>query len=378
VLGFAFVLPFLPLYLKQLHVESESAIVIWSGVLLASTAVTLAIFSPIWGAVADRRGRKLMVLRAMLLGALVVALMGFVENVWQLLALRALQGAAAGTVAASTALVASSVPRDRLAHSMGLLQTSMYLGISVGPLLGGVLAEAFGIRATFLIAGMMLATGGVMVGLFVHEHFPPPSAQSRPRFVTLVRAGLTSRALRPLLVVTLLIQLASAIVLPSLPLFVEHLTEPGHPVKLYAGLAFGATAVFSAIAALNYSRIIDRAGYRRLLIFACFGAAIFFAPQAFVSNVGQLLLLRAGLGIFFGVLIPATNVLVGLVTPGEMRGSAYGLTASATAMGSAVGPLLGSAIAASFGIPSIFLATGLVLALLGLWVIAAVNEPASA
>jgi DHA1 family multidrug resistance protein-like MFS transporter len=113
------------------------------------------------------------------------------------------------------------------------------------------------------------------------------------------------------------------------------------------------------------------------LIYACFGAAIFYLPQAFAQNIGEFLLLRAGLGIFFGVLIPATNAIVGLSTPPELRGSAYGLTNSATAVGTAVGPLLGSTLAAGFGYPSVFIATAGLLAVLGLWVIARVREPAT-
>jgi DHA1 family multidrug resistance protein-like MFS transporter len=146
-------------------------------------------------------------------------------------------------------------------------------------------------------------------------------------------------------------------------------------VKLYAGLAFGLTAGSSALAAISYGRLVDRSGYRRILVFACFGAAAFFLPQAFARNIAQLLLLRAGVGIFFGVLIPATNALVGLSTPAELRGSAYGLTNSGTAIGNAIGPLLGSTIAASFGYSSVFIATAVVLAVLGIWVMALVQEP---
>jgi DHA1 family multidrug resistance protein-like MFS transporter len=200
--------------------------------------------------------------------------------------------------------------------------------------------------------------------------------ERRPGFIRSLQLGLASPALRPLLVVLFLIQVSSAIVFPILPLVVQHLAAASDPVKLYAGLAFGATALFSAIAAIMYSRVVDRSGYRRVLIFCCFGAAALFLPQAFAANVGQLLLLRAGLGIFFGALIPATNAIIALVTPRQSHGSAFGLTSSVTALGTAVGPLAGAAIAASFGLSSIFIATAGVLALLGLWVTMTVREPA--
>ncbi|TMG33419.1 MAG: multidrug efflux MFS transporter [Chloroflexi bacterium] len=375
MLAFGFILPFLPLYLKEIGVTPESAVVFWSGALVTSTGVSLAIFSPIWGALADRRGRKLMVLRSMLIGGVILALMGLVTNVGQLLVLRILQGMFTGTIAASTALVATIVPRERLGSSMGLLQTSVYVGISAGPVVGGALAQAVGIRGTFFLAGAMLVAGGILVWQFVHEHFAPPSTSRRPGFFVTLRLGLASRSLMPLMVTLLLVQLSSAIVFPILPLFVERLSAASDPVKLYAGLAFGATAVFSALAAISYSRLVVRSGYRQILVLACFGAAAFFLPQAFAQNVWQFLLLRAALGIFFGVLIPATNAIVGLITPPDLRGSAYGLTSSATAVGNAVGPLLGSTLAASFGYPSVFIATAAVLALLGVWVTALVREP---
>jgi DHA1 family multidrug resistance protein-like MFS transporter len=316
-----------------------------------------------------------MVLRSMLVGGMIVALMGLIQNVGEFLILRILQGMFTGTIAASTALVASIVPRDRIASSMGILQTSVYIGISAGPVVGGVIAELVGIRGTFFVAGALLVVSGVFIWQFVHEHFAPPSTVRRPGFFQMLGRGLRSRTLMPLMVTLLMVQLSSAIVFPILPLYVQQLSAPNDPVKLYAGLAFGATAVFSALAAISYGRLVDRTGYRRMLILACFGAAAFFLPQAFARSIGQFLLLRAGLGMFFGVLIPATNAIVGLSTPPDMRGSAYGLTNSGTAVGNAVGPILGATLAASFGYPVVFIATALVLVLLGLWVLTLVGEP---
>jgi DHA1 family multidrug resistance protein-like MFS transporter len=317
-----------------------------------------------------------MVLRAMFVGGLIIALMGLVQNVGEFLVLRILQGVFTGTIAASTALVATIVPRDRLAGSMGILQTSVYVGISAGPVVGGIIAQVVGIRGTFFVAGAMLAIAAVFVWQFVHEHFSPRTGAPRPSFFETLVRGLRSRALAPLIVTLMLVQLSSAIVFPILPLYVERLASLTDPVKLYAGLAFGLTAGTSAVAAISYARLVDRSGYRRILIFACFGAAAFFLPQAFVHNIGQLLLLRAGLGLFFGMLIPATNAIVGLSTPADLRGSAYGLTNSGTAVGNAIGPLLGSTIAASFGYSTVFIATAIVLSLLGFWVTGLVREPA--
>src|SRR2546428_6437699 len=277
-LAFGFVLPFLPLCLKEIGVSPDSAVVFWSGALVTSTGVSLAIFSPIWGALADRHGRKLMVLRAMLIGGLIIALMGLVQNVEEFLVLRILQGMFTGPIAAATALVAGIVPRERLASSMGLLQTSVYVGISAGPVLGGLIAQAVGIRGTFFVAGAMLAIAPVFVWQFVPEPFTPPSMTKRPGFIETVGIGLRSPILMPLMATLLLVLLSSAIVFPILPLFVERLSSAQDPVKLYADLALVATAVFIALTALFSSRIVDRSGYRRILILACFGAALVVLP----------------------------------------------------------------------------------------------------
>src|SRR5207244_12095838 len=114
------------------------------------------------------------VLRALLVGGLIIALMGLVQNVGQFLVLRILQGMFTGTIAAATALVAGIVPRERLAWSMGLLQTRVYVGISAGPVLGGRVAQAVGIRGTFFVAGAMLGIAGVLVWPLVHEPSVPP------------------------------------------------------------------------------------------------------------------------------------------------------------------------------------------------------------
>jgi len=148
IAGFTVVLPFLPYYVQDLGVTEPEQVEFWSGLLFASHAIAMAIFSLIWGSVADRYGRKMMVERAMFGGAVVMGAMGFVQNVQQLVLLRGLQGCLTDTIAATT-LVASSVPRQRSGHALGLLQMAVYSGASAGPLLGGLVADHFGYRAAF-------------------------------------------------------------------------------------------------------------------------------------------------------------------------------------------------------------------------------------
>src|SRR5262249_1331531 len=155
---------------QHLGVHDQHAVLIWSGALYAGTTIALTIFAPIWGSVSDRYGRKGMVVRAMGSGAVIICLMIFVRNPQELLVLRILQGVLSGSVAASQALVASTVPRERLGFAMGLMQTAIFTGNSIGPLVGGQLDVRVGFQATFLVAAGMLAIAALLVAFLVEEH----------------------------------------------------------------------------------------------------------------------------------------------------------------------------------------------------------------
>ena len=120
IVGFTVVMPILPLYIPQLGITDPQAVTFWAGAIFSAQAVTMAIMSPVWGMLADRYGRKLMVQRAMFSGAAVIGLMGFATSVQQLVLLRALQGALTGTVTAANTLVASTTPRERTGYAMGM------------------------------------------------------------------------------------------------------------------------------------------------------------------------------------------------------------------------------------------------------------------
>jgi DHA1 family multidrug resistance protein-like MFS transporter len=376
MVGFTFVLPFLPLFIKQdLGVHPLAAVELWAGVGATSTAICVALFSPIWGALADRTGRRLMVIRAMIAGGLAVALMAAVTNVYQLVGLRIAQGIFTGTIAASTALVATSVPRTRIGFALGLLQTSIYVGISGGPLLGGLTAQAVGRRPTFLLAGLLLVTAGLLVFFLVTEHFDPARRPTGESAWRRLRAAAGQRDLQALLVVLFLVQLSTSVVFPILPLYVEALAGPGQPVSSLSGLVFGVTAGTNAVAAIVYSRLADRRGYRPVLIWCALGVTLMFAAQSLVQHPYQLILLRAGQGMFFGGIIPATNAIVGLTARPGQQGSSYGVTASATALGQATGPLLGASLAALAGLRAVFVVSASAMALLAVWIMVRVREP---
>src|SRR5215211_5546516 len=228
IVGFGLRDAFLPFYLKQLGTLDTEQAALWSGLVAAGGAGVMAFSAPLWGMLSDRRGRKPMVLRAMVAAMLTVGLMGIATEPWHLLGLRLIEGAFTGTVTASTALVAASAPKDKLGYSLGLISMAVFSGASLGPFLGGILADVIGYRATFAVSAVMLGSAAVIVYFFVREKFvpPKPSPRGAERGLAALRAS-SAWLLAPMLVtmisVLFIVRLAQMGVRPIMPLYVEQL-----------------------------------------------------------------------------------------------------------------------------------------------------------
>ncbi len=379
IVGFSFVYPFLPLYVQHLGVHDRHAVLIWSGLLYAGTTIALTIFAPLWGSVSDRYGRKVMVVRAMGCGAILIGLMIVVRNPEELLVIRILQGILTGSVAASMALVAAMVPRERLGFAMGLMQTAIFTGNSIGPLVGGQLDVRVGFKTTFLVAATLLAIATLIVMFFVEEDFTPVAAHRdmpRRNLRTDARAIFANRQLALVIVVVCAVQFGAQVVAPVLPIFVQDLGGNAKNAAALAGNVFSVAGICSAVTAVIAGRFMDRRGHFRLvLIGAILGAALLNVPQSFASSVNQLYILRGLEGLALGGMLATSTTILSLGTPPEWRGAAIGLSAGANAAGQALGQLSGSLIAGSLGIRSVFLVTAGVLALVGLVVALGIKEP---
>jgi len=359
MVAFSFVLPFIPLYVQSLGVKDPVQAAQWAGAIGAAAAVSMSVAQPFWGNLADRFGRRPMVIRSMLGGAFVLAAMGMASSPEQLLAIRFIQGGITGTVAASNALVATSTPRQRLGFALGVLQVAVFLGSSVGPLLGGVMADRFGYRVPFFAAGALMAVGATIVLLLVRERFTPPKPGEQRKGVLQQSRSLLAMPTFPILLgVTFMIQLGGNVIGPVLSLFVADLSGGEDPATA-AGVVLAATGAVSAASALGLGRVSDRVGHQRVLAICLAGAALTYLPQAMVTQFWQLLLLRMLLGLFLGGLMPSANALLAALVSQERRGAAFGLAATATSMANAAGPLSGALFASLWGMRSVFLATGL-------------------
>lgn len=370
MVAFSFVFPFFPLYVQELGVEGTAEAAQWAGYVGAAAAISMAVAQPIWGNMADRWGRKPMVIRSMVGSAITVAAMGFVTSPEQLVALRFLQGAVSGVVSAANALVASSAPKERLGFSLGLMQVALFVGHALGPLGGGLIADAMGFRMPFYVAGGLMATGALIVVLFVHEDFTRPAAGTPRRGVLAEGRALFGIGLFPVLVVVIfLIQFGGVIVGPVLSLYVEELHGAANAATM-AGVVIALNGVVSAVAAVLIGRVSDRIGPAVILPVCLVGSALTYLPQAFVQDVWQLLWLRMALGIFLGGMMPSANAMLAGLVPRARRGAAFGLAAMATSLANGAGPLSAAAIATYFDLRAIFLVTGGLFTFAFIWVTA--------
>jgi DHA1 family multidrug resistance protein-like MFS transporter len=361
-LGFSIIFPFLPLYLKELRTGSNLSLEMLAGLIYSVQAVTMTIASPFWGAVADRYGRKVMVVRAGCGGAVVIFLMGFVQTAEQLVALRAVQGLVTGVIAASSALVAAVVPRERTGYAMGLLQLGLWSGVSAGPLVGGILSDLFGFRVTFVVTAILLFASGVSVWLGVEEPFArADQLQTGPfGFLRDWRRILRNRKLDFTLALRFLGAIGRSAIEPVLPLFVLLLATNPARVASSTGLVVGVASAASTLTSVYLGKLGDRRGHARVALLCGIGTAVAYAAHLFVGNLWQLLSLQVLTGACMGGLLPSLSAMLAESSERGDEGCVYGIDNSVTSAGRTVGPVLGAAVALWFSPRASFLLTGII------------------
>jgi MFS transporter, DHA1 family, multidrug resistance protein len=359
-IGFSSIFPFLPLYVNHLGPSSGLSVEMLAGLVYSAQALTMMLASPVWGALADRYGRKLMVERAMFGGAVLLFLMAFVRSAEELVLLRALQGVVTGTVGAANALIASQVPRARAGQAMGLLETGRGLGIALGPLLGGVLADALGYGAAFYVTAALLLFSGLLVAAGVKDGPTRKSGpDSRPGLLSAWRHVVSAPGVAGTYSLRFISELGRMMIIPVAPLFIQSLLVDGARVNTFAGMVVSVAALATTGSAAFLGRLGDRVGHRRVFLVCTILAGLFYLPQSLVTTAWQLLGLQALVGVTLGGIRPMLSSLLATYTePGE-AGAAYGLDNSVNAGSRSVAPMLGAVVAASYGLRATFVATGL-------------------
>ncbi|GAB5490797.1 MAG: MFS transporter [Phototrophicaceae bacterium] len=360
--GFSLVFPFLPLYVEELGSTTGLSVEWMAGLVIAVQGFTMMFASPLWGAAADRYGRKMMVMRATLGGAVVMALMGIVTSGEQLIFLRGVQGIVTGTVAANNALVASAAPREKVGFAMGTLQVSLWGGVALGPILGGILADNFGFAMPFFITAVALFLSGVLIYFGIDEDFEEQKQKNDVQRASMFEQWqhvLSAHGVSLVYLMRFLAGTGRTMIVPIAPLFVVTLLNPEMAGQsIFAGAVMSVSSATSTISGVYLGRLGDRIGHRTILIWSAIVVVIFYLPQPFVTNIWQLLALQGLAGLAMGGIISAPSALLAQYTePGE-EGAVYGLDNSIVAGARAFAPLLGAGVAMIFGFRGTFAATG--------------------
>lgn len=375
IFGFSFAFPFLSIFLtKDLGVHPGHDLDLWVAASASSSGLSMAIASPIWGLLGDRYGRKPMLLRSMLGGAITVGLIFFAQSPVQLVVLRLLQGATSGTVAAATSLVAAETPRSRVGWALGVVTSAVALGGAIGPVVGGIAGQLFGLRLVFLGGGILLLLSLIPVVIIVRES--PMARRAGPTLQTLAmiehQPGLR-KSLTVLIGAQGLISVCNSAAQQLVVLRLLEMLSSG--VAALSGVGFGLAGLASSVSAVGYTRVTKRVGYVRTAA----GAAALVAVAVGIVGVAPWPALVVGAiglnGLFSGVVIPATASMIGLETPHEAQSTIFGLNASSVAFGFFVGPLIAGTVAAEAGVTAALFVIGVIALVLAGIIATGAREP---
>ena len=359
IMGFALVLPFSPLYVQHLGVVGDEAIKMWAGRCNTATPLCLAVAAPLWGVLADRYGRKLLMVRANACAVLILFSMGFVQNVQQFFFLRCAQGIVTGTVSAAMTMVASYTPNEKQGVALGALSSAVFSGSMTGLFVGGILADLIGYRMTFMVSGTLMILSTVTVVFFVQERFVRPET-------TTVSARITWRdriqALgpgAPILILILTTSFARRFCTTILPLFVQEL-QGGQlaGASRQTGVIYGFGALGAMLAAPLLGRLVDRVSPPTVGKLSAVFAALFAVLIAFVSSAGIIIPIWYLVMFWAAGLDPVFQAWLSRSTEGSRRGRVFGWSVTAKALGWALASYLSARLAILAGNRSVFLVMG--------------------
>jgi DHA1 family multidrug resistance protein-like MFS transporter len=361
VLAFGFSRPFLPFYLEDLGLTDPAQVRLWAGMFHAAASVTMIFVTPLWGYLADRYGRKPMSLRAALGGGLAMLALGLARTPEALLAVRVAQGLFTGTVTANLTLVVTTTPREKTGLAVGVMNSAIFAGSSISPLIGGLLADWTGYRASFFWGAAVLGVSFLLVLLLIKEDFQRPEGGAGSFF-----GDMREVLRRPgVLVITVLViplyGVARIMPAPVRPLLVRELAETTVRIATRSGVVSSGAGVATVLAGLVIGVLSSRVDLRRVAILCALAGALLGLPVLLVTQVWQLAFFVFVMSLFIGGLDPATKVIVTQRVPPHRRGALFGLIGSTRAVGMAVGSISGGGAAALLGLRSVYVIAAVLL-----------------
>lgn len=358
--SFTMITPFLPLYLVQELGVNSKDVNAWSGAIFSITFFVSGLLGPIWGILADRKSRKLMALRASICLAISYSLCGIVNTPGELFAARFFQGLSAGLYPALLALVACSMPSNKIGLSMGLLQGGMTIGGIAGPFIGGVLSQEFGMRNSFYIAGVALALVSVLIGIFTSEgkHEPAKTGERRKLFDFQV---ILSPAILQMLIASMIVYAALFSLQPIFPLYLAQLQGSMDNITFVAGIVFSISGVPIMLASPLLGNLGQKIGFMKVLLVCLVLSTISICGQVIPRSVEGLTIFRFFGGFAIAGLIPTINSILSVKCPADKKGEVFGFNFLTGHVGMALGPLVAAWCAGWVGYEAVIAASGLIL-----------------
>ena len=352
------VMPFIPVYVEQLGTPKDQ-IELFSGLAISVTAFAAAIVAPIWGNLADRKGRKMMMIRAAAGMTITMGSLAFVPNAYWLLVMRFFNGILSGYIPNATAMIASQAPKEKSGWALGTLSTGAVAGTLIGPSMGGALAQWFGMENVFLITGGLLLITTILTIFMVKEDFQPVEKKDMISTKEVFAKMDHFFVLVGLFVTTLILQLGITTISPILTLYIRELSGDTSNILFVSGLIVSVSGVSAVFSSPRLGKLGDKIGNQKVLLAGLVLSFCCYLPMAFVTTPLQLGILRFILGFSTGALMPSINTLISKITPEEGVSRVYSYNQMFTNFGQVLGPMLGSTVAHAYNYSTVFIMTSL-------------------
>lgn len=365
--SYTMLIPFLPIYMQNELGATADNVSLWSGVTYAITFAISAFVSPIWGKLSDKMGKKPMIIRASFLLAITYFLGGIVRTPFELFLVRAFQGIASGLWPACLVMMSACVPKNKLGISMGLMQSANICGGIIGPLLGGILATAFGMRNSFYVGAVALSLITVTTVLFIKE---PPAAPEKEINKAQNTSYLTFIKDKNILILLLCVCMTNMVILqiqPIVSLYVQQLSHNSDKAVLLTGFIMSLGGIAGALASPLWGKTGQKVGFYKTITLAFISAGLLMSLQGVPNSLVLFGLMQFLCGLGFSGIFPSANSILVLLTPPSSRGMGFGSLFSAQMIGGALGPVIGGVIVSFMSFNSVYIISGSILFIIGIY-----------
>ena len=361
--------PILPLYFHDLGVQTPETMSLWSGLATGATYIIVCLAAPFWGRVADKKGRKITLIRSSFGMALCNVLIAFQTTPEGVVLIRLIQGLVSGFYSASITLIASETPIERTGWALGLLASANLAGSLIGPLLGGYIADTVGIRNDFIIVGALMGLAGVLATIFIHENYVPQPNPEKLSIRKLKEQIPEFNSIVALCVASFIYAICIMSLQPVISVYIKGIVPSDtENLAFIAGAVFSAMGIAQLMSSSPLGKLVDKIGPRKVLVVSLIYVGILNIPQAYVSDVYQLAIIRFLQGFGLGGMLPALNTYLSSKTPREFTGQVFSYNQSCLFFGYFLGSVGGASLMAWLGFTTLFWVSGGLFIISALWI----------